>query len=379
MPFPRWLPTLILNLSLMSSHAILTTTANAHEARFYLGPYTKAGKSEGIYTSTIDTETGKLTPPVLAVKAKNPSFLAISPNGRFLYAAMEDKSGAVGAFAIQADGTLQELNVLPSGGAGACHVWVDATGRNVLVANYSDGSIAVLQTREDGSLERQSAYEKFTGSGPHPTRQKQSYGHAVYTDPSNQFVYACDLGADKVWAFAFDAQWGTLKALEPAAGITPPGEGPRHLAFHPSGEHVYVANELGLSVTHFTRNVKTGELTPQETFPTMPEGAPREDVKVSEIHLHPSGQWLYVSNRGRDTYAVYRVKPDGSLAWAEEPHAYVKVPRGFHIDPTGRWLISAGQDDDKVQVLKIDPASGMLTRTGEEITVGNPVCVLFAP
>lgn len=366
-------------LTLMSSSAILTTTANAHEARFYLGPYTKPGKSEGIYTSVLDTETGQMSPPVLAATAKNPGFLAISPNGRYLYAAMEEQSGAVGAFKVLPDGTLQPLNIMASGGAGACHVWVDVTGHNVLVANYSDGSVAVLQTAEDGSLARQGAYVKFTGSGPDPKRQKQSYGHSIYTDPSNKFVYVCDLGSDKVWSFAFDAEWGTLKALEPAAGIVPPGGGPRHLAISPDGEQVYVANEMGLTVTHFSRNVKTGDLSPLETLSTMSEGAPREGVTVAEIFLHPSNKWLYVSNRKRDTYAVYSVKPDGGLAWVEEADAGVKIPRGFAIDPSGNWLISAGQDDDKVTVLKIDQTSGKLTPTDHNITVGNAVCVLFAP
>lgn len=369
----------LLILIFMSSSAALNSSAHAREARFYLGCYTNSGKAEGIYTAVLDTETGKLSEPVLAAKAKNPGFLALSPDGKYLYAAMEDKSGAVGAYKVAADGTLTELNILPSGGAGACHVWVDSTGRNVLVANYSDGSMAILHTKEDGSLDRQTAYEKFTGSGPHPSRQKKSYGHAAYTSPDNKFVYVCDLGSDKVWAFAFDAAAGTLQALEPAFGQVPPGGGPRHLAIHPSGEHMYVANEMGLSVTHFSRDVKSGALTPQETFPTLPEGAPREGASVAEIFLHPSNKWLYVSNRKRDTYAVYVVKPDGSLAWAEEPAAEVKVPRGFHIDPTGKWLVSAGQDDYKVTVLTIDQTSGMLTPTGNTITVGNPVCVLFAP
>lgn len=357
-----------------------TLSAAETQARFYIGPYTKSGPSEGIYTSVLSTATGEMSAPVLAAKAKNPGFLALSPNGKFLYASMESEGGAVGAFAVQADGTLKELNIHSSGGKGACHVWVDATGRNVLVANYSSGSIAVLRAGEDGAIERQTALEEFTGSGPHPKRQDKSYGHAVYTSPDNRFVYACDLGADRVWGFAFDAEAGSLTPLDPPAGITPAGAGPRHLAFSAAGDHVYVANELDMSVTHFSRNVKTGELTAQETFPTMPEGAPREDeeIKVAEIFLTPNGEWLYVSNRGRDTYAVYRVKPDGTLAWAEEPSAGVKVPRGFHIDPSGQWLVSAGQDDDRIVSLKIDQASGMLTPSGHEIQVGKPVCVLFA-
>jgi 6-phosphogluconolactonase len=136
---------------------------------------------------------------------------------------------------------------------------------------------------------------------------------------------------------------------------------------------------MGLSVTHFSRDPETGRLTPEETFPTVPEGAPREGASVAEIFLHPSARWLYVSNRKRDTYAVFAVRPDGTLAWAEEPSAHVKVPRGFAIDPTGKWLVSAGQDDDRVTVLAIDPQTGMLTPTGNTIEVGNPVCVIFAP
>lgn len=372
----------IITFSILFTFLVLlmsSVSAFGGQARFYIGPYTNEGKSQGIYTALLDTETGALTEPVLAAPAKHPSFLALSPSGKVLYAAMESGGGAVGAFLVREDGTLQELNVVSSGGSGACHVWVDATGRNVLVANYTDGSIAIIRANEDGSLGERTAYVKFTGSGPDPKRQTKPYGHAVYTDPTNRFVYACDLGSDKVWGFHLDAAAGTLTPMASEAGVVPPGSGPRHLAIHPTGEHLYVANEMGLSVTHFSRDTKTGALKEEETFPTMPEGAPREGVTVAEIHLHPSGKFLYVSNRRRDTIAVYAVRPDGTLAWAEEPPAGVKVPRGFHLDPSGRWLIAAGQEDDTLAVHEVDEDTGMLTLTPHRAAVGNPVCILFAP
>ena len=357
--------------------ACAATTFGA-DAVFYIGTYTKSGKSQGVYVSKLDTETGKLAAVELAGEAPSPSFVALSPDGKFLYAAIEAGGGAVAAFAVGAGGKLTKLNQQATGGDGTCHVWVDATGRNVLAANYGGGSIACLRTNADGSLGERSAFVQFEGSGPNLQRQEKPHGHAIYSDAANQIVHACDLGTDNVWTFRFDAAKGTLTPTDPPSGKVPPGGGPRHLAIHPGGKYAYANNELSLSVTAFARDTKTGALTAVQTLPTVPEGTPTAGVSTAEIFCHPTGQWLYVSNRGHDTIAVYAIGAEGKLTWIENAPAQVKVPRGFGIDPSGKWLITAGQEDDRIAVLKIDPSTGQLTPTGQTAEVGSPVCILFA-
>ena len=359
--------------------AAMTASSLGAEATFYLGTYTKSGKSQGIYVGKLDPETGRLGPLELAGEAKSPSFVALSPSGKALYASIEDGGGSVGAFAVGAGGKLTALNVQPAGGPGTCHVWVDATGTKVLAANYSGGSIAVFEAKADGSLGERTAFVQFEGSGPDQVRQKKSYGHSIYTDATNRFVYSCDLGSDNVWSFQFDAGKGTLTPTTPPSGTVPPGSGPRHFAQHPNGKFAYANNEMGLSVTAFARDPATGVLTALQTLPTVPEGTERQGVSTAEIFIHPTGKWLYVSNRGHDTIAVYAIGADGTLTWIENAPAMVKVPRGFGIDPSGRWLITAGQNDDRIAVLQIDPATGKLTATDQSAEVGSPVCVLFAP
>lgn len=359
--------------------AALTATVTAADLTFYLGTYTRGSQSKGIYVGKLDGATGKLGPLELAAETSNPSFVALSPNGRNLYAVAEDGGGGVAAFAVGADGKLTKLNSQSAGGAGTCHVWVDATGRNVFAANYSGGSLAVFQTKPDGSLAERTAFIQLEGSGPNPKRQTKSYGHAIYTDPTNKFVYGCDLGSDQVWIFSLDAAKGTLAPANPPSAKVPPGGGPRHLAIHPNGRFAYANNEMGLSVTAFTRDATNGALTAVETVSTLPPGTPTEGFSTAEIFCHPSGKWLYVSNRGHDTIAVFAIGADGKLQFLEAAPAQVKVPRGFDIDPTGRWLITGGQNDHRIAVLAIDQQTGRLTFTGQTAEVGAPVCVLFKP
>lgn len=358
------------------------STAMADPARFYLGTYTDHSSSQGIYTGTLDTRTGRLGPIELAAKAASPSFLALSPDEKFLYAAMETGGGSVGAFRVEADGRLVPLNTLPSD-KGACHVSVDATGSNVFAANYTAGSAACFQTRPDGSLARRTALVQLTGSGPNPERQTHPYAHSMYPSPGNRFVYACDLGTDNVWVFDLDARNGALTPTNPPSGKVPPGSGPRHLALAPNGRFAYVNGEMGLNVTAFARNPDSGALTAIQTLPTLPAGVDTNGITTAEIFCHPSGKWLYVSNRdiahhGRDSIAVYAMGADGTLTWQQDAPAQVKVPRGFGIDPTGHWLIVGGQQDNKITVLKIDEATGKLSATDQSATVGAPVCVIFA-
>jgi 6-phosphogluconolactonase len=355
--------------------SFLQAAAMADEVRFYLGTYTEGRTSQGIYTGKLDTGNGRLGPLELAVATTNPNFLALSPNGKFLYAST---GSSVAAFRVENDGRLTALNELPAGD-GTCHVSVDATGRNVFAANYNGGSVACFQTRTDGSLAVRTAFVQLTGSGPNPERQKHPYLHSIYAADGNRLVYACDLGTDNIWLFKFDAQNGTLTFGDGKAGKVPAGSGPRHLALHPGGRFAYVNGEMGLNVTAFARDPVTGALTALQTLPTLPEGAPSNGVTTAEIFCHPSGKWLYLSNRGHDSITVYAIAGDGRLKWIENAPAGVKVPRGFGIDPTGRWLIAAGQQDNKIALLKIDSATGKLSATDQSAGVGAPICVIFAP
>ena len=354
------------------------SAASAADAPFYIGTYTKPGGSEGIYAATLDTETGKLGPVKLAGKAASPSYLAMSPDGKFLYAAIEDGEGAVAAFAVGAGAKLTALNQKPSGGSGTCHISTDATGRTVLAANYGGGNIAGFRVKDDGSLGERSAFVQYEGTGPNKERQEKPHAHSIATDPANKLVYSCDLGTDHIWIFQFDPKTGTLTPNNPASDKVPPGAGPRHFAIHPNGRFAYVNNEMGLSVTAFTRDAANGALTAIQTLPSLPAGTPPEGVSTAEAFCHPTGKWLYVSNRGHNTIAVYAIAEDGKLTWIENANAQVKVPRGFAIDPSGKWLIAAGQEDNKLAVLKIDATTGHLTPAGSTAEVSMPVCILFA-
>ena len=349
-----------------------TAMANTHT--FYLGTYT-GPQSKGIYRGTLDSKTGQLGPLELVAEAKNPSFVALSPDGKALYAALEDGGGAVGAWKIGADGKLTALNKQSSGGGGACHVWVDATGKNVLVANYGGGSIAVLPVKDDGTLGERSAFVQHVGSGPDKGRQKEPHAHSIYTSPDNKLVYSCDLGTDEVDIYKLDAKTGTLTPNDPPFGKVPPGGGPRHLAFHPKKNVAYVCNEMTMSVTAFARDPKTGALTEIQTVSTLPAGTDIKGLSTAEIFAHPSGKTLYVSNRTHDTIAVFDIAADGKLTLAQNAPT-VKIPRGFDLSPDGKWLVVGSQSDNVIQVMKIEK-DGKLTATDQKASVGSPVCVLF--
>lgn len=359
----------------LSATLAFSIPAMAKTHTIYLGTYS-GPQSQGIYRCTLDDQSGQLGAPQLVAEAKNASFLALSPNGRTLYAVCEAAGSAVGTWAIGADGTLVALNQQPTGGAGACHVSVDATGKNVLVANYGGGSVAAFPIRANGSLGERSALVQHSGSGPNARRQNKPHAHSIYLDESNTFAYSCDLGTDQVVIYRFDAATGTLLPADPPFATVPPGGGPRHLAFHPKG-FVYVNNEMGLSVTAFRRDAATGALTPIQTVPTLPEGAPTAGVSTAEIFVHPTGRWLYVSNRGHDTIAVFSIGADGRLTWMEETPTPTE-PRGFGLSPDGGWLVVGGQKNNQVAAFRIHPESGKLTSSGHAVAVGAPVCVVFA-
>jgi len=366
----KWLSAILVIVSAMS--------ASSETVRFYIGTNTRENGSRGIYSGLLDTDTGALSGIELAAEAPNPSFVTLAPDGKTLYAALEAKGGAVGAFRVEADGKLSALNTASSGGDGACHVSVDRAGKHVFVANYGGGNISALAIAPDGSLGASTAFVQFSGSGPHPGRQKKSYGHAIYSDAGDNFVYACDLGSDKVWSFQFDKDVGTLTATPQGAGQVPPGGGPRHLAIHPNGRFAYANNEMGLSVTTFRRDPATGELTAAGTVPTSEKlTGPVDGVTTSEIICHPNGKWLYVSSRGDDIIAVYAIADDGSLTLTENAPAGVQIPRGMGMDPSGKWLVVGGQKDNRLTTLKIDQTTGKLTPSGSTVEAQTPICIIF--
>ena len=349
-----------------------TTTT---DISFYVGTYTKTGLSEGIYHGTLNSQTGEARILGLAGKAANPSFVALHPTKKLLYSVLDEGGGAVGAFAIEADGTLRKLNSEPTKDKGNCHVWVDASGRNVFAASYGSGSIACLPIREDGSVAPMSASIKHVGSGPDAARQKEPHAHAIYDHGA--FVYACDLGTDDIFIYKFDAANGTLTPGEPRSGRVPAGSGPRHLAFHPNGGFAFVNGEMKSDVTAFVHDAAKGVLTPIHTLSTLPEGTRPESSSSAEIHCHPDGKFLYVSNRGHDSIAVFSIASDGKLTLVEIADARVKVPRGFDISPDGRWLIAAGQESNDLALHAVDTATGRLTFQAIIGEVGAPVNVEF--
>ena len=356
----------------------MTSHSSAAEERFYLGTYTRPGGSEGIYTGVMDAETGRLGPVTLAAPAHNPTYVALAPGGRYLYAVDSANKGSVAAYAVRPDGTLGLLNCVTAA-EGACHVSVHPSGRYVFAANYSDGSMTCIRTRGDGSLGEVSASVKFTGSGPNLQRQTHPYGHSVYADATGRFIYACDLGSDRVWTFRFDVEKGLLQPALPPAGVVPAGSGPRHLAFGPGENLAYVNGEMGRNVTTFKRNAATGELTPLQTLPALPGASPDPKVTTAEIICHPSGKWVYLSSRGDDVIAAYAVRQDGTLDFMQSLSAAVKIPRGLGLDPAGKWLLACGQADGGLALFRIDPESGKLALAHTQSLGGSPVSVSFVP
>ena len=356
------------------------STVSAESLQVYLGIYTSgAGSGKGIYRSGLDLETGKLSDPALAAKAKSPSFIEIHPTGRFLYAVSESgRDGSVGAYAIDPDtGDLRLLNQQPSGGAGPCHLSIDRTGRNVLVANYGSGSASVIPIRPDGSLAEPTGFVQHEGSSVNPERQKGPHAHSINVSPDNCFAYVADLGIDKIMIYRLDAQEGTIVANSPPFAQIKPGAGPRHFAFHPGGKSAYVISELAYTITAFAYDSTSGALTEVQIVPTLPEGFAGRNA-CAEIRVHPSGRFLYGSNRGHDSIAVYRIDDaEKPLTFVEHETAGIKTPRNFNIDPTGTFCLVANQGSDSVVVFRVNQKTGALEPTGHKIAVPKPVCVRF--
>jgi 6-phosphogluconolactonase len=355
------------------------STACAKSVTVYFGTYTRGvDSSKGIYRSTLDLDSGELSEPVLATEAKNPSFLEIHPSGKFLYAVSESGgAGSVSAYAIEDDGNLTFLNQQPSSGAGPCHVSIDHAGKNVLVANYGSGSASVIPIKPDGKLAKPPGFVQHEGSSVNPGRQKGPHAHSINVSSDDRFAFVADLGIDKVMIYKLDVKKGTIAANDPAFVKLKPGAGPRHFAFAPNGKYAYVINELHCTVTAFAYEPTSGALTEIQTIPTLPEAFDGSS-SCAEVRVHPSGRFLYGSNRGHDSIAVYRInRRKGTLTFVEHETAGIKTPRNFNIDPTGKFCLVANQGSNSIVVFKINRKTGALEPTGNKITVGRPVCVRF--
>ena len=350
----------------------------------YVGTYTEGGRREGIYLLHMDRHSGKLQQVGSVDAGANPSFLAIHPNGRVLYAVNELEqyngrpTGAVSAFAIAGDtgGLTRRSEQLSEGGA-PCFVSVDRRGRVVLVANYVGGSVAVLPIKAYGALAPASQVVQHKGSGPNAERQDAPHAHCIAPDPSNRFVLAADLGADRVFVYRLDLESRSLHHVDGGDAIMRSGAGPRHIAFHPKLPLVFVANELDSTVATLRFDAKRGALSPVDTKSTLPVGWTGTNYPA-DIHVAPSGRTLYVSNRGHNSIAVFSVADStGALALEQVISTDGDWPRNFSLDPTGRWLLVANQRSDSIVVFGRDDKSGRLTPTQQRIAVPRPVCLRF--
>jgi 6-phosphogluconolactonase len=336
------------------------------------------GQREGIYRAELDEASGALTLPKLAAEVGAPEFLAMRPDGKRMYAACRLKDGkpGVAAFEVSDDhSSLKFLNSQPIGDGGACHLATDRTGRCLFTAQYGTGSVAVFPLAADGHIEPRSALVRHSGkTGPNHERQEGPHPHWVGTDRDNRFLFVPDLGSDRIVVYEMNLQDGTLKPH--GEGRVPPGSGPRHLAFHPNGRFAYVANELGNTVTAFAYDAKAGSLTAIETTEGLPQELQEVLCTAAEIYIHPSGEFLYVSIRGLDVVASYRIDPaTGRLTLIEREAIRGAHPRSFNIDPGGRWLLAAGRDSNTIAVFRIDEKTGGLVYNDKVVNSPSPMCI----
>ncbi len=374
-------------ISLTAPLALLAVRSGAPASptkayRAYVGTYTAKTNSKGIYEFDFDSTTGKMSAVQVAGKAKDPSWMAVHPNGKFLYSVNETgKASAVSAFAIEPkSGRLALLNQIPALGEDPCHLSFDKTGKFLFVANYTSGNVAVFPILADGKLGERTALQQDRGElGPNKERQEAPHAHFIAPSEHNRFVYVADLGLDRVLIYKFDSAKGTLAQIPESSWATlKPGTGPRHVVFSKDGNYMYVVGEMASAVTVFA-NENQATFRAIQTTPMLPAGfSGRNDA--AEIEIHPSGKFLYASNRGHDSMVVFAVDPtNGTLKQVDDVPTGGKEPRHFAIDPTGRFLLAENQLSDSIVEFRIDPATGKLTPTGEALSVPSPVCIAFLP
>jgi len=349
----------------------------------YVGTYTKTD-SKGIYAFTFDTDNGRLQPLGLVGEAVHPSFLAVHPNGRYLYAVQEAPSsqdprvGLISAFSIDPQThQLLRLGSVSSAGDGPCYLHLDRSGRFLLTANYGSGSIAVFPILADGRVGEPCSQVQHEGRGPDPVRQRGPHAHSIRFSPDERFVLTADLGLDKLMIYRFDRKTGALTDNDPPCLQTAAGAGPRHFAFSPDSRFIYLINEMNSTLDAIEWNRKNGRTAVMQTVSTVPQ-AFAEDNSTAEVCQHPNGRFVYGSNRGHNSIVVFRRdRRSGTLTLVEHRSTRGTTPRHFAIDPSGKWLIAANQNSDSIVVFRIDPKSGRLTEANQPLSISMPVCISF--
>jgi 6-phosphogluconolactonase len=354
--------------------------------RVFIGTYSTRG-SQGIYRAEFNAATGRLENLQPSFFLPNATYQAIHPNGRLLYSVCEERkdgqrrNGSVCALAVEPKtGRLQLLNRRLSLGDGPCHVCLPAGGQQVLVSNYASGSVAVFPIAPDGSLENHTAFIRHHGaSGIVPDRQEGPHAHSVTLSPDNRFAFVADLGQDRIRVNRFDAVGGNLLPADSPEVACAPGSGPRHMAFHPDGRHLFLVNELNNTVTVFEYEPEAGILTARQTISTLPpdwSGA----SQAADIQVSPDGRFLYASNRGHDSLAVFSIAGNrGAIEVREFTPVRGRWPRQFRLTPDGRFLLTANQESDAITIFAVDPDGGGLSPAGEPFPVPAPVCITFLP
>jgi 6-phosphogluconolactonase len=351
-----------------------------------IGTYTTKTDSKGIYAFRYATATGKLSLIGVAAATSDPSFLTVSHNNKYVYAVNElstfegKSSGAVTSYSLdRKSGKLTQLNQVATGGADPCYVSIDQTGKYLLVANYTGGSVATFPIAPDGHLGAASAFIQHTGSGPNKERQEGPHAHYIATSADNRFVFVIDLGLDEIVIYRFNPASGSLTPNDPPYAKLPPGSGPRHLAFSPNGRFAYVLSEVKSTVTAFAYDSRNGSFSTLQTLSTLPEDFTAHN-DTAEIVVHPSGKFLYASNRGEDSIALFTIDPvRGTLTLSGDFPTQGKTPRNFALDPTGNFLLAANQESNDTAVFRIDGSTGALTATGQIAQVPAPVDIAFVP
>jgi 6-phosphogluconolactonase len=365
------------------------TRSSAQEAtpdKYWVFVGTGGGKvAKGIYRFEMDAKTGALSNGELAAEASAPGFLAIHPNNKFLYAVANvniggKNQGGVIAYALDAKtGKLTKLNEQPSGGGGPCHVSVDRVGKNVLIANYGGGSANVFPIGEDGKLKDGTGFVQHKGEVADPKRQGGPHAHSINVSKDNRFAMVADLGLDRVFVYKLDADKGTLTPNDPPAVATAKRAGPRHFAFHPTAPLAFVINEIDSTLSSLSYDAEKGTLKTLKTVSTLPPDF-KGNTTTAEVVVHPSGKFVYGSNRGHDSIAAFRLdEKTGDLNLIGFAKEGIKTPRNFNVDPSGQFLVVGSQSGDHINVFKIDQTTGEMTPTGSSVEVGAPICIRFLP
>jgi 6-phosphogluconolactonase len=346
--------------------------------RGFIGTYTQGTnrRAKGIYTFTLDTKTGALKDLRLAVEADNPSWIALHPAGNYLYAANEGEGGAVSAYSIAPDGSLKLINQKPTRGKSPCHLAINSGASHIIAANYFSGSLTVFPLAGDGAVSDPCQIIRFSGKGPNPVRQEAPHAHSFLFDKTGAFGFAMDLGTDRIMAYQFDnrADEPLMPANTPWCNVSP-GAGPRHGVFNSEGNFAYIVNEMNSTLDVLKYNSAEGSFENIQTISCLPVNCKIQST-CAAIKISPDGNFVYASNRGHDSIAVFSVKPDGALDFIEAVSSGGKTPRDFSISPDGNYLIAANQDSDNLTVFRVNLASGSLKKAGE-YPILMPVCVIF--